>query len=334
MKSKSNINRLLIVLCALVQITFSQIASAQSTSYPNRSITLITPFPAGGSTDIVARIIARSLSAELGQSILVDNRPGAGGSIGCDIAAKAKSDGYTLLITSSSTHSIGAALGKKVPFDYDADFTPIIHAATSPHVFLVTKQIPVKTLPEFLAYGKANPDRLNFSSAGTGTIMHLTGEMFNADTGLHMVHIPYKGSSLSMPDLISGKIQVLFDALVSALPSIQDGKLTVLAVTSRKRSPLLPNTPTLIEIGGPYGLGNFVAENVWGFYGPKNLPADVLVKLNTSLNKVLKDPEVIKQLASNGAEIGGGSAQSFKELMLSDRARWLKIITEQRIEAN
>lgn len=327
-------NQFIFAFTIVLQTLFTQSIFAQSSDYPNRSITLITPFPAGGSTDIVARIISKSLSTQLGQSVIVDNRPGAGGSIGCDVVAKAKSDGYTLLITSSSTHAIGAALAKKVPFDYDADFTPIIHAATSPHVFLVTKQIGVKTLPEFMAYAKKNPESLNFSSAGTGTIMHLTGEMFNADTGTHMMHIPYKGSSLSMPDLISGKIQVLFDALVSALPSIQDGKLTVLAVTSRKRTSLLPNVPTLMEIGGPYNLGNFVSENIWGFYGPKNLPPQILEKLNTALNKTLKDPEVIKQLVSNGAEVGGGSALQFKDQMLTDRAKWAKIIREQRIEAD
>lgn len=327
-------NQFIFAFGIVLQTLFAQSVIAQSSDYPNRSITLITPFPAGGSTDIVARIISKSLSSQLGQSVIVDNRPGAGGSIGCDVVAKAKSDGYTLLITSSSTHAIGAALAKKVPFDYDADFTPIIHAATSPHVFLVTKQIGVKNLPEFMAYAKAHPDGLNYSSAGTGTIMHLTGEMFNSDTGTHMLHIPYKGSSLSMPDLISGKVQVLFDALVSALPSIQDGKLTVLAVTSRKRTALLPNVPTLMEIGGPYNLGNFVSENIWGFYGPKNLPPQILEKLNTALNKTLKDPEVIKQLVSNGAEVGGGSAQQFKEQMLSDRAKWAKIIKEQRIEAD
>jgi len=327
-------NQFVFAFTIVLQTFFAQSVFAQSSDYPNRSITLITPFPAGGSTDIVARIISKSLSTQLGQSVIVDNRPGAGGSIGCDVVAKAKSDGYTLLITSSSTHAIGAALAKKVPFDYDADFTPIIHAATSPHVFLVTKQIGVKTLPEFMAYAKKNPESLNFSSAGTGTIMHLTGEMFNSDTGTHMMHIPYKGSSLSMPDLISGKVQVLFDALVSALPSIQDGKLTVLAVTSRKRTSLLPNVPTLMEIGGPYNLGNFVSENIWGFYGPKNLPPQILEKLNTALNKTLKDPEVIKQLVSNGAEVGGGSALQFKEQMLTDRAKWAKIIREQRIEAD
>jgi tripartite-type tricarboxylate transporter receptor subunit TctC len=327
-------NQFIFAFTIVLQTLFTQSVFAQSSDYPNRSITLITPFPAGGSTDIVARIISKSLSTQLGQSVIVDNRPGAGGSIGCDVVAKAKSDGYTLLITSSSTHAIGAALAKKVPFDYDADFTPIIHAATSPHVFLVTKQIGVKTLPEFMAYAKKNPESLNFSSAGTGTIMHLTGEMFNSDTGTHMMHIPYKGSSLSMPDLISGKVQVLFDALVSALPSIQDGKLTVLAVTSRKRTSLLPNVPTLMEIGGPYNLGNFVSENIWGFYGPKNLPPQILEKLNTALNKTLKDPEVIKQLVSNGAEVGGGSALQFKEQMLTDRAKWAKIIKEQRIEAD
>lgn len=315
-------------------LLLSGIEFAYSQNFPNKTITLITPFPAGGSTDSISRAVALQLSKQLGQPVIVDNRPGAGGNIGSDIVAKASPDGYTLLMTSNSIHSIGAALNKKVPFDYDKDFTPIIHVASAPNIFLVTKQIPVTNLKEFMEYARSHPNTLNYSSAGTGTIMHLTGEAFKSQSGIQMQHVPYKGSSLSMPDLISGKIHVLFDSIVSGLPHVRDGKLTILAITSKKRSPLIPEVPTLMEIGKPFGLGNFVSEVIWGIDGPKNLPPEVVNKLNIELNKALQSPAIIKEFANFGAEPGGGSPKNFESMMLNDRAQWAKIIQEQNIVAD
>jgi len=317
----------------LLFFSLLQESSAQS-AYPNKSITMITPFPAGGSTDSISRAIANQLSKQLGQTVIVDNRPGAGGLIGSDVVAKANPDGYTILMTSSSIHSISAALNKKAPFDYDKDFTPIIHIASAPHIFLVTKQIPVANLKEFIQFAKANPTTLNYSSAGTGTIMHLTGESFKAATGIQMQHIPYKGSSLSMPDLISGKIHVLFDNIVSGLPHVKDGKLTILAVASKKRSPLIPDVPTVIEIGGAFGLGNFTSEVIWGIDGPKNLPPEIINKLNSEMNKALKSKEVIQEFSNFGADVGGGTPKNFETIMLNDRAQWAKIIKDQNIVAD
>ena len=317
----------------LLFFSLLQESSAQS-AYPNKSITMITPFPAGGSTDSISRAVANQLSKQLGQTVIVDNRPGAGGLIGSDVVAKANPDGYTILMTSSSIHSISAALNKKAPFDYDKDFTPIIHVASAPHIFLVTKQIPVTNLKEFIQFAKANPTTLNYSSAGTGTIMHLTGESFKAATGVQMQHIPYKGSSLSMPDLISGKIHVLFDNIVSGLPHVKDGKLTILAVASKKRSPLIPDVPTVIEIGGAFGLGNFTSEVIWGIDGPKNLPPEIINKLNSEMNKALKSKEVIQEFSNFGADVGGGTPKNFETIMLNDRAQWAKIIKDQNIVAD
>jgi tripartite-type tricarboxylate transporter receptor subunit TctC len=317
----------------LLFFSLLQESSAQS-AYPNKSITMITPFPAGGSTDSISRAVANQLSKQLGQTVIVDNRPGAGGLIGSDVVAKANPDGYTILMTSSSIHSISAALNKKAPFDYDKDFTPIIHIASAPHIFLVTKQIPVTNLKEFIQFAKANPATLNYSSAGTGTIMHLTGESFKAATGIQMQHIPYKGSSLSMPDLISGKIHVLFDNIVSGLPHVKDGKLTILAVASKKRSPLIPDVPTVIEIGGAFGLGNFTSEVIWGIDGPKNLPPEIINKLNSEMNKALKSKEVIQEFSNFGADVGGGTPKNFETIILNDRAQWAKIIKDQNIVAD
>jgi tripartite-type tricarboxylate transporter receptor subunit TctC len=302
-----------------------------SAAYPSKPITLIIPFPAGGSTDSVARAIAQKLTTQLGVPVITENHPGAGGNIGCDIVAKANPDGYTLLISTTSTHSLGAALGKKTPFNYDTDFTPIVHLATAPNIFLVTKQIQVHSLKEFIGYANLHPDSLNYGSSGTGTIMHLTGESFSSQAGVNMMHIPYKGSSLAMPDLISGKIQVIFDSIVSGAQHVEDGKLIAIAVTGKKRSPLMPGVPTLSEIGAPYGLANFVSENWWGLYGPKNLPKNLVDRINSELNTALKSPQVREQFAKLGADAGGGSAKAFTDLVLEDRARWSNIIKVNKI---
>jgi tripartite-type tricarboxylate transporter receptor subunit TctC len=306
-------------------------AHAQSADYPNRPITLITPFPAAGSTDLIARTIAQKLQEVLGKPIVVENHAGAGGNIGSNLVAKAAPDGYTILITSSSTHSIGAVLNKNVPFNYDTDFTPIIFGAVAPQIMMVTKTIPSASLKDLIAYAKANPNVLNFSSAGTGTIMHLTGEAFKVEAGVQMVHIPYKGSGLSIPDLISGKVHVLFDSIVSGVSHVQDGKLAALAVLGKNRSPLMPTTPTMREIGSAYGLKDFESVNWWGFYGPKNLPKDIQMKLNQALNKTLKSKDVIDKLAILGAEAAGGTPEAFQEMVLKDRAQWLKLIQSQKI---
>ena len=316
---------------SVLVLSASALASAQTSDYPNRPITLITPFPAAGSTDLIARTIAQKLGEVLGKPVVVENHAGAGGNIGSNIVAKAVPDGYTILITSSSTHSIGAVLNKNVPFNYDSDFTPIIYGALAPNILLVTKAIPAANLKDFIGFAKANPTVLNFSSAGNGTIMHLTAEAFKVEAGVQMVHVPYKGSGLSIPDLISGKVHVLFDSIVSGVSHVQDGKLVALAVLGKNRSPLLPNTPTLKEIGAPYGLKDFESVNWWGFYGPKNLPKDIQSKLNQALNKVLKSKDVIDKLATLGAEPGGGTPEAFQELVLKDRAQWRRLIESQKI---
>ena len=303
---------------------------AFATDYPNRPIRWIVPYPPAGTTDVLARIVAQRLSETLGQQVVVENKPGAGNNIGTELVINAPPDGYTMLLVNPA-NGINASLYKNLSFNFIRDIAPVAGLVRTPNVMVITNNLPVKTVAEFIDYCKANPGKVNMASSGNGTSTHLSGELFKVMTGCNMLHIPYKGSSLAMPDLISGKIQVIFDSIVSGIQHVEDGKLTAIAVTGKKRSPLLPNVPTLIEIGAPYGLDKFVSEKWWGLYGPKNLPKNIVDKLNTELNKVLQSSDVKEQLAKLGAEPGGGTPKAFKELVLEDRARWAKIIKDNKI---
>ncbi len=323
-------SRLMACLMFVFFVASTVTVKAQSVDYPSRPITLITPFPAAGSTDLIARTIAQKLGEILGKPVVVENHAGAGGNIGSNVVAKAVPDGYTILITSSSTHSIGAVLNKNVPFNYDTDFTPIVYGAVAPNIFLLTKTIPATNLKEFISFAKANPTLLNFSSAGNGTIMHLTGEAFKVEAGVQMVHIPYKGSGLSIPDLISGKVHVLFDSIVSGVSHVQDGKLAALAVLGKNRSPLLPNIPTLAESGLP----GYEAGSWYGLLAPAGTPNDVITRLNQDASKALSQPKVKDSLVTEGAEVVGGTPQDFARHIRIEYARIGKLLKEGRLQVN
>jgi tripartite-type tricarboxylate transporter receptor subunit TctC len=294
-------------------------------AYPNHPIRLIVPFPAGGATDIFARAVSQKLGEKLGTAVIVDNKPGAGGAIGSDMAAKAPADGYTLLLATSSTHSIGPYLGK-LPYDAVKDFTPIVHVGNAPSIMVVPNNAPAKTVKEWIDYARKNPGKLNYASSGIGTIVHLTAEYFKAQTGTFLVHIPYKGTALAMPDLISGKIDLMFDALPSALPHIKEGRVRALGITSLKRWPLLPDVPAIAET-----VPGFESNTWFGLYGPKGLPADVVTRINRGVNDALKDADVKSGLARLGIEPVGGTPQEFAKMTEADRAKWKKIIVERKI---
>ena len=302
------------------------LASAQT--FPSKPIRLVVPFPAGGATDIFARAVSQRLGEKLGTTVVVDNKPGAGGTIGSDIVAKAPADGYTLLLATSSTHSIGPSLGARLPYDAVADFTPIAHVGNAPNIMVVPNSAPAKTVKEWIDYARQNPGKLNYASSGNGTIVHLSAEYFKAQTGLFLVHIPYRGTALAMPDLVSGKVDLLFDSVASALPHIKEGRVRALGISSAKRSPLFPELPAISET-----VPGYETTTWFGLYGPKGLPADMTMRLNGALNQALQEQDVKDRLARLGIEPVGGTPQQFSAMAAADMAKWKKIIVDRKITA-
>ena len=298
-------------------------------SYPVKPIRMIVPFPAGGATDILARALSQKLGEKIGQTVVVDNRPGAGGTIGADAASKSAADGYTLLLATSSTHSIGPAINPKIPYNAETDFTPIAYVASSPNIVVVPNTLPVKTMRELIDYARKNPGKLNYASSGNGTIVHLTTEYFKAQSDTFILHIPYRGTALAIPDLVSGKVDVMFDSFVTGMPHVKDGKLRALAVTTAKRSALAPDMPTVSEV-----LPGFESVTWFGLYGPKNMPADVTAKVNQAVNAALLDADVKERFARLGAEPTGGTPQAFSAMVKADSSKWKKIIADRKISVD
>lgn len=313
---------LLLATGLLPTLTWSQ-------TYPSKAIRVIVPFPAGGATDLFARVLSQKLGEKLGSSVVVENRPGAGGTIGSDLAAKAAPDGYTFLLTTTSTHSIGPNLSSKIPYDVVRDFTPIIHVGNAPSIMLVPNSSPAKTVKEWIELARKNPGKLNYASSGNGTIVHLTAELFKAQAGLFILHIPYKGTALAIPDLITGNLDVLFDSLPTGLPHVREGRLRALGVTSAKRTALAPDLPAIAEV-----LPGFESNTWFGLYGPKGLPADIQTKINTAMNLALADADIKDRLARLGIEPVGGTSQQFAVMAAADKDKWKRIITDRKITAD
>ncbi len=291
-----------------------------------KPIRLIVPFPAGGATDLFARTLSQKMGEKLGTSIVIDNKPGAGGSLGSDMAAKAAADGFTLLFTTTSTHSIGPAIGAKVPYDTVRDFTPIAHVGNAPSIMLVPNNSPAKTVKEWIEYARKNPGKLNYASSGNGTIVQLTAELFKAQAGVFVTHIPYKGTALAIPDLVAGQLDVLFDSLPTGMPHVRDGRLRALAVTTLKRTPLAPDLPPVADT-----LPGFESNTWFGLYAPKGLPTDVVNRVNTAANQALSDPEVRAKLNTLGIEPVTSTPAQFAKMVADDLAKWKRIIAERKI---
>jgi len=295
--------------------------------YPSKPVRLIVPFPAAGATDLFARTLGQKMSEKLGATLVIDNKPGAGGAIGSDMVAKAPPDGYTLLLATTSTHSIGPSITSKLPYDTVRDFSPIAHVGDAPSIMLVPVDSPAKTVREWIAYAQKNPGKLNYASSGNGTIVQLTAELFKAQAGVFVTHIPYKGTALAIPDLISGKVDVLFDSLPTGMPHVRDGRLRALGVTTLKRSALAPELPPIADT-----LPGFESNTWFGFYGPKGLPADIVARVNKAANEALADPEVKEKLSRLGIEPAApGTPEQFAKMVAADAAKWKKIIVERKI---
>ena len=303
-------------------------AQAQGGNWPDHAIRVIVPFPASGATDLVSRVVAQKVAQELGQSLVIDNRPGAGGTIGTAEAAKAPADGYTLLFTTSSTHAISPHLMPKLAYKADKDFTPIAHVADAASVLLVTPSLPVKNVQELVSYAKANPGKLNYASSGNGTIVHLNALEFSARSGVQMTHVPYKGTAQSISDLATGQVHVLFDSIPTGMPHVASGRLRALAVTSEQRTQLAPELPTVAESGLP----GYSSVTWFGVYGPAGLKPEIVAKVNAAFNKVIADPAVAANLAKLGADVAKpGTPEQFASMVKKDSARWAKVIKDNNI---
>jgi len=294
--------------------------SGAADPYPTRAPRLVVGFPAGGPTDIVARIMAQCLSDRLGQQVIVENRPGAGSNVATQAVIAAPTDGYTLMII-SPPHAINATLYKKLPYNFLKDIAPVAGIAQGPNVMEVHPSVPAKTVAEFIAYAKANPGRISFASAGNGTTIHLSAELFMAMTGIKMQHVPYRGSAPALTDMISGQVHVMFDNLLSSMPHLQSGALRPLAVTSLARAETLPDVPTVADTVPGYETGTW-----WGLGAPNGTPADIIEKLNRENNACLAEPRIKVRFAELGATPMIMTAAEFGAFLAAETEKWAKAV--------
>ncbi|MBK6393279.1 MAG: tripartite tricarboxylate transporter substrate binding protein [Betaproteobacteria bacterium] len=299
---------------------------AQAQDWPSKPIRMIVPYPPGGGTDVVARIVNEKLSPELGQTIVVDNKGGAGGSVGTELAAKAPSDGYTVLMTLSS-HTINPKLYTKLAYDVERDFIPVSLAAMIPQIVVANPSVPAGNIQELVALLKANPGKFNYASVGIGSPGHIAGELFKLKTGVQMTHVPYKGGGPAVTDTIGGQVQLLFVSMPAAWQHVKSGRLKALAVTSAKRSIAAPDLPTIAEQGVP----EVVVDSWYGLLVPAKTPAPVVAKLNAAMVKVLQTPEVREKLLAQGAEAASSSSADFEALIRDELKKWDYVIREAKI---
>ncbi len=319
----------LLTLSALAPLAALPLPAAAQ-AWPSKPLRLVIPFPAGGATDIIGRLLAQKLAAALGQQVVIDNKPGAGGSIGSDLVAKAPPDGHTLLLATSSTHSIGPALNPKMPYDAFKDFAPIAHVANAPSVLVVGAGFPKGGALDLIRELKAKPGRYNFGSSGIGTYPHLSAEMFKWRAGgLYVVHIPYRGTGLVVTDLIAGQITFLMDSIVSAQTHIKDGRVRALAVTGAQRSSSLPDVPTFAELGVP----GMAFGNWFGFFAPAGTPPEVVQRLNRELNALMRAPDVADRLRQLGADPVAGTPEAFAKVVRDEHDSWKAVIQRAGIQA-
>ena len=309
---------LLTLMCSLVS------ATALAQPYPNKPIKLVVPFPVGGGTDIFARTVGQALTDTFKWTVVPDNKPGAGGNLGIDSVAKSPPDGYTIGLGQTSNLAINPTLYAKLPYSPVRDLTPVVLLASAPLVIVVPENSPYKTFVDISAAAKLKPDQVTYGSPGNGTVAHLAMELLQKSAGIKLQHIPYKGSSQALTDLMGGQIQVYASSIPTALSQIKDGRLRAIAVTSLTRSPSLPNIPTIAESG----VKGFEAITWFGFVVPAGTPSNIVQELNKNINQILKQPEVKAKLMSDGGDVLGGTSEQFANLLSKDLVRWGKVVKD------
>jgi tripartite-type tricarboxylate transporter receptor subunit TctC len=311
--------------CALAALAIS---AAHAEVYPSKPVRMIVAYPPGGGTDIVGRVVAQKLGESLGQAVVVENRGGASGNIGTELVARAAPDGYTILMGNVAPNAINVSLFKNLPYDPVADFAPVTLVASTPNILVVHPSTPARTVKEVIALAKAKPGTLNFASAGVGSSSHLAGELFRVLAGADIVHIPYKGAGPAMVDVLSGQVQLYFATMPAAMPHVKSGKLAAIAVTSARRSPALPDTPTTAEAGVP----GYEASTWYGLLAPAQTPGAAVARLHQATVKILSDAALREKLADQGFEPVGNSPEEFGAYIKSEIAKWGKVIRDAGIK--
>ena len=314
--------RLLVSLCAVAGLALNCSSTALAQAWPAKPIRLIAPYPPGGGVDTVARLLAERLGARLGQIVTVDNKPGAGATIGADALAKSAADGYTLMVGSITDYAIAPHIHKNLPFDMRRDFLPVVEIGYGTVVLVVNGDLPAKTVTELIALVNSKPGELSYASSGIGGLQHLNGEMFKQMAGIDLVHVPYKGTAQFLPDLLSGRVPVSIDSLPAHLPHIKSGKTRALAVASRARAPALPEVPTMSEAG----VAGYESATNYTLFAPARTPRDIIERLNREGNALLQMAEVRDKLASLGIVISGGSVEAVEKRVPAEIDKWARVI--------
>ncbi len=318
----------LAVTCVLtVLVNWGAIPAAFAQTFPTRAIHIIIGFPPGGAIDTIARVLAPKMAADLGQSVVVENKPGAGGVIGMQAAARSEPDGYTIFMGTMGNFSITPAIMKELPYNVQKDFAPVTQVASSGFVIYVNSQLPIKTVPELIAYAKANPGKLNFSSSGNAGLPHMAGEMFASAAGIKMTHVPYKGSSPSVNDVVAGQVQLTFEAVAVGLPHVKSGRLRALATMGSQRLAVFPDVPTVAET-----IPGFNLTNWFGMAVPAGTPAERIVRIQKSVVDALKQPDVLTTLQGLGVDPVGDTPAQFGAFIKEELSRWQKVIAEGNIK--
>lgn len=314
--------RIVIVIAAIILV-----ASAKAESFPSKPIRMIVPFPPGGGADTLARLLGQQMNERFGQPVVIDNRGGAGGIIGTEMASKSPADGYTLLFATASTHGSNPSIYKRLPYDPISNFSPVILLAVVPNVLVVHPSVPASDLKSLITLAKASPGKLNYASVGNGSSQHLIAEMFSSKAGLHIVHVPYKGTGPALTELMSGQVQMMFTNLITSMPHMQAGRLRGIAVTSMKRSSMLPELPAIAEV-----LSGFNMNSWYGLIAPAGLPNRLITMINMEVSKILATPQFRNRLAAGGAEPGGGSPRDFSRFIAGEIKSYAEAVRIAKVE--